>query len=130
MPQTRGYIYVYRYFIHPTLAKHENTIDMTLMDAQEKLLNMSTEMHQYLSKSSPTSKTSALHPDSHLNQHDRQTQSLNQHSQSLNQRTQGIKPVVHETQTSPSRSPVRNTAPIKSPTTQQRERLKGARKQR
>jgi hypothetical protein len=44
LPQTRGHIYIYRHFVHPTLKKHEKNIDSALVDVQQNALSKSAAM--------------------------------------------------------------------------------------
>lgn len=44
LPQTRGHIYIYKTWIHPTLRLHEEHIDATLLDVQSNAMARSTAL--------------------------------------------------------------------------------------
>jgi hypothetical protein len=44
LPQTQGYILVYKYFVHPLLKKHERAIDDTLKDVHMKAMQTSKDL--------------------------------------------------------------------------------------
>lgn len=44
LPQTRGHIIIYRYLIHPTLERHEQTIDGALDQAQSRAIDVGAEL--------------------------------------------------------------------------------------
>ena len=46
LPQTRGHILVYRYLVHPILARHEEAIDLALEDAGSRARAFSDHVSQ------------------------------------------------------------------------------------